>query len=155
MRCCYLCQNYHLRDPEGVSICPKVVESGISEENARRPDSLKLLRCTYSTPTIRRVAFVRIDFRLPWADEFNLYACCPGVMTLFKRKIIEITVDRSRSGRIVYSIGGEEVRYCPCCREKLQLKETVERRMVGVRGKKSAKKRRGRPRKAKKAEEEE
>jgi len=155
MRCCYLCQNYHFKVDE-LAICPKVTALGISEENAKKPDSLKKLSCTYRQGGVKNVAFVRIDFILPGMDHFNFYACCPGVLDFFKRKIIEIDTPRSRPGQIIYSIGGREIRYCPCCRAKLQLKEAVERRMAGVRAKraeKAARRSPGRPRKRKAAEE--
>lgn len=148
MKCCYVCKHYHHRVPgSDLTMCPQFNANPLSEEVAKTPESLKLLKCpkTTSQGGNSKASFQRATITPGNLPHDPQHLCCPILAVLYNTRALEAFRLHGPLKSITYKLSGLTVNFCPGCGNKLQTQAAVEERMSKLRGKaKDGKSRRGR-----------
>lgn len=131
MKCCFICQHYQFKMPDGSPICVRHQKTPLSESAAKKAGSLRELSCHPKSRAFDH--FQRAELEVPNLPGEPLYCCCPGLLDLVEKKHLTASRGGGPTSQIEYQLVHLAVQFCPCCGERLQLAEEVKARMEKMR----------------------
>lgn len=137
MKCCYICRWYTLKDSSGSPSCGRHAQNPMTEELARKPESLKAQNCYQASKTQQKTSgaptFERVSIKNPKDDTVSpLYCCCPGLLDALRNKYLAVEYTGDDLDPVHFRVGTMFVSYCFCCGQKLQTVEQMNDKVLDL-----------------------